>query len=262
MSDTPGTYTVTAKLASHACSGTDEQCSANFKVIVTRSLEIASTPTPVPCQISGTVPAAISDSEGNQHSVFTPADGGTFSTDDDSAEITAPVNAVAGCEYIGIRIVRSGSAVNANSILYRYTLAGNLYSVSAVDTSGNPISDYRFDRPAQVCVPLPAALRGNIADISVLQVNSDGTLTALTSKVLSKPNGNPRVCGNLSELPADVAAGKRGAPDPTVAPMPTATPEAPETGGRAVSYAWALLIAILGLGIVILGTATLQRRRG
>ena len=264
VSDTPGTYTVTAKLASHECSGTDEQCSASIKIIATRSLEIAPSPTPVPCQISGTVPSAIADSEGIQYSVFTPAQGGTFTTDDSSAEITASINAVQGCEHIGIRIDKGGSAVNVNSALYRYTLAGNLYSVQAVDASGSPISDYRFNSAVQVCVPLPPALRGNITDIRVLKVSSDGTLTALTSKILARPNGSPSVCGALSQLPAEIAAGKRGAPDPTVVPMPTATPETmfPETGGRAVSYAWVLVIALLGAGVVMLGTATLRRRKG
>ena len=259
VSDIPGSYTVTATLGQGECRGTDEQCSASVKITVIRTIEREASATPVPCQISGTIPAAIPDSAGNQHSVFTPTDGGTFT--DENVEVTAPINAVAGCEYIGIRVVESGSAVNRNNPLYRYTLAGMLYSVQAVDSSGAMITDYQFNRPIRVCVPLPGTLRGNISEIDALKVNSDGTLTSLTSKILSTPNGNPRVCGNLSELPADIAAGKRGAPDPTPEPMPTATPEPPETGGTAVPYTWVWLIAILGIGIFVLGAATLTRRR-
>ena len=259
VSDIPGTYTVTATLGQGECRGTDEQCSATVRITVIRTIVREASATPVPCQISGTIPAAIPDSAGNQHSVFTPTDGGTFTGE--NVEVTAPINAVAGCEYIGIRVVESGPAMNRNNPLYRYTLAGMLYSVQAVDSSGATITDYQFNRPIQVCVPLPGTLRGNISEIDALKLNSDGTLTALTSKILSTPNGSPRVCGNLSELPADIAAGKRGAPDPTPEPMPTATPEPPETGGAAVPYTWAWLIAILGVGVFVLGAATLTRRR-
>ena len=259
VSDIPGTYTVTATLGQGECRGTDEQCSATVRITVIRTIVREASATPVPCQISGTIPAAIPDSAGNQHSVFTPTDGGTFTGE--NVEVTAPINAVAGCEYIGIRVVESGPAMNRNNPLYRYTLAGMLYSVQAVDSSGATITDYQFNRPIQVCVPLPGTLRGNISEIDALKLNSDGTLTALTSKILSTPNGSPRVCGNLSELPADIAAGKRGAPDPTPEPMPTATPEPPETGGTAVPYTWAWLIAILGVGVFVLGAATLTRRR-
>lgn len=259
VSDIPGTYTVTATLGQGECRGTDEQCSATVRITVIRTIVREASATPVPCQISGTIPAAIPDSAGNQHSVFTPTDGGTFT--DENVEVTAPINAVAGCEYIGIRVVESGPAMNRNNPLYRFTLAGMLYSVQAVDSSGATITDYQFNRPIQMCVPLPGTLRGNISEIDALKLNSDGTLTALTSKILSTPNGSPRVCGNLSELPADIAAGKRGAPDPTPEPMPTATPEPPETGGTAVPYTWAWLIAILGVGVFVLGAATLTRRR-
>ena len=258
--DTPGTYNVTARLDRPSeCAGTEEQCSASIKIIATRSIEIAPSPTPVPCNISGNIPSAIADSKGVQYSVLTPTDGGTF-TGDDGGEITASVNAVAGCAYIGIRIDKAGPADNANNPLYRYTLAGDIYSVSAVDSAGDEISDYSFDRPVQICVPLPPALRGNIADITALNINPDGSLTALTSKIISTPNGTPKVCGALGMLPAEIAAGKRGAPDPTFSPVPTATPEPPETGGRAVSYAWVLIAGILGIAMLMLGSATLRRR--
>ena len=47
---------------------------------------------------------------------------------------------------------------------------------------------------------------------------------------------------------------------PTSAPMPTADPEPPRTGGTAVSYSSALLVAILGIGIFTLGIAILWQR--
>ena len=259
VSDTPGTYTVTAQLGNAECSGTeDADCRAQFEIIVIRSTAVEPSPTPMPCNISGTIPSAIADSQGEQYSVFTPADGGSFASED-GGEITAPINAVSGCAYIGIRIDKAGPAANANNPLYRYTLAGDIYSVSAVDSAGTEISDYSFDRPVQMCVPLPVNLRGNTSEISLLIINQDRSLSSLTSK-LKILNGNPRVCGALSQLPVEVAAGKRGAPEATPPPMPTATPETPETGGTALPHSWAWLIAILGIGIIALGIATLARR--
>ena len=255
----PGEYTVTAELDTpQECAGNEEQCRANFKIIAKRSIYTQPSSTPIPCVISGATPSAIADSKGNQYAVFTPAQGGTFTTENEEAEITAPPGAIPGCQYIGIRIDKAEPAANRNNSLYRFTLAGDTYSVSAIDSSGVPISDYRFDRPAQLCIPLPPALRSNIADIYILKINSENnTLTALTSKIITTPNQNPKVCGALRNIPAQVAAGKRGAPDPTPIPMPTATSEPPTTGGTVVPYSFALLITLLGITILTLGISIL-----
>ena len=167
------------------------------------------------------------------------------------------------CEYIGVRMDRNGEAENRRAELYRFTLSGNMYSVTAVDAFGSPILDYEFDPPAEVCVPLPETLTGNISDISLLKINDDDSLTDLSSKVKVTLNGNPRVCGMLHEVPAAMSAGKRGAPDPTRVPMPTAAPaplSLPPTGGQTVSHVWLLLIGVLGAGVLILGTAMLRRQ--
>ena len=262
----PGEYTVTARLSQGQCVGSEEECSATIKVIVNKNIAILPSPTPIPCQISGTVPSVITDSAGNQYSVFTPAQGGNFNSGDRTAEITAPINSVQGCEYIGIRMDTDGMAADVNVSMHRYTLAGKIYSVSAVDSSGTGISDYEFDIPARVCVPLPPSLRGGITDISLMKLNRQNvtdSLTVLSSKIVIMSNGEPRVCGLLPQLPAKVAAGNRGAP-PSPTPetfMLSLTPEAPITGAATIPYSWVLLIAVLGAGVIMLGSAVLMRGR-
>ena len=255
----PGTYTVTAKLSEDECVGTEEQCSANFMVRVIRPWIPTPTPSPVPCHTTGDMPPAISDSRGNQYAVFSRDNGGAFK--DEDSEISLRPGSMSDCDYIGVRMDSGGQSQNRRPELYRFTLSGNMYSATAVDPSGAPIVEYEFDLPAEVCVPLPENLTGSIAEMSLLKLNNDDSMTDLTSKVKVTANGNPRVCGMLLELPADISAGKRGAPDPTRVPMPTATPEPPVTGGTAVPYSWAWLIAMLGAGIFVLGTATLTRLR-
>ena len=258
--DTPGRYKVTASLDDSECEGDDEQCKAEFIMIVHRSIA-AGDLSPTPCALSGTIPSVLSDSDGVQYSVFTPVDGGSFLSADESSAVTAGAGSVRGCEYIGVRMDMRGDAADLNRASNRYTLAGDVYSVTAVDSSGNMISDYEFLAPVQVCVPLPSSLRGNITELGMAKINDDGGLTILTHRIVSSANGAVRVCGALGVLPADVSAGKRGAPDsPTPVPV-SPTPESPATGGASVPYSWVLLISVLGVGVIMLGSMILARRR-
>ena len=260
--DTPGTYKVTASLDGSACAGSEDQCKAEFTIIASRSVSVALSPTAVPCVLSGTVPSVLSDSSNIQYSVFTPADGGLFLSDEDGADVTAGAGSVPGCEYIGVRMDMGGDAEDLNRAGNRYTLAGDVYSVTAVDSSGNEISDYEFSTPVQVCVPLPVGLRGSITELGMASINDDDSLTLLTHRIVSSSDGAIRVCGALGSLPADVAAAKRGEPEsPTPAPaLLSPTPESPDAGGASVPYSWVLLIAVLGVGVIMLGSATLRRR--
>ena len=260
--DTPGTYKVTASLDGSACAGNEDQCKAEFNITVSRAIAAALSPTPVPCVLSGNVPSVLSDSSNVQYSVFTPADGGVFLSAEDGADVTAGAGSVPGCEYIGVRMDIGGDAEDLNRAGNRYTLAGDVYSVTALDSSGNEISDYEFSTPVQVCVPLPVGLRGSITELGMASINDDDSLTLLTHRIVSSSDGSIRVCGALGSLPADVAAAKRGEPEsPTpVSALLSPTPESPDAGGASVPYSWVLLIAVLGVGVIMLGSATLGRR--
>ena len=262
--DIPGTYKVTASLDGTACAGNEAQCKAEFTITASRSVSVALSPTPVPCVLSGTVPSVLSDSSNVQYSVFTPADGGLFLSAEDGADVTAGAGSVPSCEYIGVRMDSGGDAEDLNRAGNRYTLAGDVYSVTAIDSSGVEISDYEFSTPVQVCVPLPVGLRGSITELGMASISDDdgGGLTLLTHRIVSASGGAIRVCGALGSLPAEVSAAKRGEPEsPT--PMPSLlspTPESPDAGGASVPYSWVLLIAVLGVGVIMLGSATLGRR--
>ena len=257
--DIPGTYTVTASLDDSQCAGGEDMCKAEFKIIVSRSITAPASPSPTPCPLPGAIPSVLTDDKGDQYSVFTPVDGGTF-TADDGASIVAPSSAVPGCEYIGVRMENQGDAADQNRPGYRYTLAGDVYWISAIDAAGEYIFSYEFANPAQVCVPLPAGLRGSITELGLANVNDD-SLTLLTHRVIASPNGDVQICGALRQVPAEIAAGRRGEPEPPPAEMLSPTPESPDTGAAAVPYSWVILIAVLGIGIIMLGSTTLARRK-
>lgn len=266
----PGTYTITASFANDGdCRPLDKDggeemrdtlCTATFQVRVRRDQPPVATPAP-PVNPPGEIPGLIPDSDGNQYEVFTPVEGGTFDGGE-GYSITVPSGAVPNGEYIGIRMSDDGAASNVGQIHQRYTLAGNMYGVHAVDASGAAISSYVLEAPAEVCVPLPAALRTNISHLSLAAINSDGTLTVLSAQVrLNGTGGDTMVCGNLSNLPASVAVGSQGAPaaPPTATPEPT--PDLPDTGGTSPAsggLVWALL---LGTAVVASGTFIVAGRR-
>ena len=243
-----GAYTISAILSPKYCSGDRDDCTAVFKMRVRGAADLE--PTLEPVNPDGDIPGVLSDGAGNQHEVFTPEYGGTF--DGDTFSLVAPSSAVSSGEYIGVRMYESGSASNAGMTHHRYTLGGSKYGISVVDSEGESVSSYRLNAAAKVCVPLPAELSANISDIAILATNFDGTLTVLTSSVRISTTGSIQICGNISDLPATVAVGKRGAPSAIPAPTPEPTPEAPDTGGKSPSAAAILWLVLMGVAIATL----------
>ncbi len=259
--ETPGTYTVHATLASCGID-TSVDCRATFTVNVRRGAPAILEPTVAPMNPNGAIPAVLVDSDGGQYEVFTPVSGGRF--EGEGYSILAGSSAVPNGEIIGIRMAEAGAASNVGMTTQRYTLGGSRYEVLAVDAAGSAIASYALKVPAEVCVPLPAELRGNIRDIALVAVNSDASLTILSARVKI---GGPslQVCANLSALPAAVAVGTAGAPAAIPTPEPQATPEPPATGGYAPGFGagWSmLLIFIVGLVTVVLGLGVALSRRG
>ena len=234
-SDDPGRYNVVASLDGGNCQPADEDdrataCSAEFEVTVRRQ-SAPQPPEDAPANPPGVIPGILADSEGNQYEVFTPEEGGTFTGEGYSLKVDA--GAVPNGEFLGIRMSDEGAASNVGMTHQRYTLGGNMYAISAVDSSQAAISSYVLDDPALACVPLPDELRSNISDLAVVAINSDGSLTILAAQVRISPAGNMVVCGALSNLPASVAVGSSGAPAPIPTPTPEPTAVPPDTGGTA-----------------------------
>ena len=113
-----------------------------------------------------------------------------------------------------------------------------------------------------MCVPLPNELRSNISGLALVTINSDDSLTILSSRVRLAPSG-AKVCGNLSSVPAQVAVGTSGSP----APLPTEVADAgdtsglPDTGGAAPSNDGMIWAMMLGSVALIGGLAALRVRR-
>ena len=254
--EVPGTYMVVAELGSSQCRGDETQCRAEFEIHVRRA-SVAPTPMPAPVNPQGPIPVTITDSQGVAYAVFTPVEGGRFMGDGFS--LTAASSAVPNGEVIGISILKGEPASNVGQTHHRYVLDGDWYHIAVVDARGTPITGYRLNRAAEVCIPLPDALRSNISDLAIVAINSDDSLTILSSSVRISSSGT-NVCGSLSSVPATIAAGTAGSP----LPLPTEVPDSgdasglPATGGSVPSNNGMLWALILGLAIVVSGYAVLR----
>ena len=258
--DQPGTYTVSVTIPYSACRApaTDEiRCASTLEVRVRRPSALPP-PDEAPVNPPGEIPSILADSEGNQYEVFTPVKGGTFS--DEGYSLHVAPGAVPNGEVIGIRMSDDGAASNAGMTHQRYTLGGNIYGVHAVDGSGAAISNYVLDESIAVCVPLPAELRHNIADLAVVAINPGGTLTILSAQVRIGSAGT-MVCGALSTLPASIAVGSAGSPAPLPTAVPEPTPEAPDTGGSSPRYGVLIWLMLIGIVALASGIASVRARR-
>ncbi len=262
----PGEYTVTSKLGANDCYDVDAKvgeetagCDADFVVRVRRQ-PAPQADDPAPVNPPGAIPELIPDEDGNQYDVFTPVEGGMFDGGE-GYSISVPSGAVPNGEFIGIRMSDDGAASNAGQTHQRYTLAGNMYGVYAVDASGATISSYVLEDPAEVCVPLPASARANLTTLSIAAINSDDSLTILAAQARLNPAGDTMICGNLSNLPASVAVGSQGAPDaiPTATPVPE--PVLPDTGGTSPASGGLVWVLLLGAAVVVSGTFVVVGRR-
>ncbi len=259
--DSPGTYNITAAIAQlEGCYGSEEigdsdemanaRCTAEFEITVRRPSSVASE-TVAPINPSGPIPSSITDSGGFAFSVFTPEEGGEFIGE--GFEISAGPGAVPNGEIIGLAMANAGEALNIGQTHQRYTLLGDAYAIGVVDASGESVSTYRLNTFAEACVPLPDALRSNIADVSLTAINGDGTLTILSSSVKLASDGTD-VCGRVSSLPTVVAVGAEGAPADFPTPSVETEIQTPETGGYAPTFFAVLLVLVFGLAMAAIGS--------
>ena len=264
--DRPGRYRVTATLDQGAeClpgreGETDidatKRCTAVFGVVVLRS-RFTETPALEPRNPEGVIPTILTDSGGDQYAVFTPEGGGSFIGDTSSLNVGPGV--VPNGEVVGLRTSRGSSASNEGKNYRRYTVGGSWYEVSAVDALGAQISSFELNDPAEVCIPLPNALRSKISELALVAINSDDSFTVLASQVKIGPYGT-NVCGRLSSVPVTIAVGSLGAPSSVLAEMLGAEDgsQLPSTGGAAPSsndgLIWTLpiglIIAAFGFGAI------------
>ncbi len=255
--DTPGTYDITVDFANpNMCLGTrpdeteserDARCSATFQLTVRQS-SVINLFEPPPVNPAGAVPETLTDAAGRAYAVFTPVEGGLFTGE--GTEFSAGPGVVESNELIGVSVKRVGEASNAGQTHHRYTLAGHRYTVDVVDADGVPVSHYLLNQAATICLPLPVEIRSRIDNLVIIAADTAGSPTLLTTNARITPTG-VLACGHISQLPATVAVGALGSPQP----MPTATLEPPaenlpETGAVTVEPLAVALALILGASLV------------
>ncbi len=230
------------------------RCTAEFDLIVRYPRDIHQELTP-PVNPTGTIPSSVSNDLGTSCPVFTPEEGGAHDTP--SYSIAADPGAVQNNTAVAICVEKSGPASNAGMTEHRYTLHGDLYSITAFDLDGQRMSEYDFNFPIEACIPLPDELRNRLSDVDLTVINRDSSLTVLQSTTVFS-QGGIRACGYLGALHATVAVGAKGVP-------PSAPAEIlPDTGPGAPSLPRAILALVLGIVVIIfsLKGARNNRQRG
>ena len=252
----PGTYTVTAS-AGAECIGNTADCNATFTV---RARSIGPLHIIAPrMNPPGEIPTVLTDAEGNQYTVFTPAEGGMFKGKGADFRVVASHGDVPSGEFIGVRMLENGPALNVGLSHHLYTLRGNQYTISIIDAEGAQISSYKLNGNVQICIPVPEKLRTNLSNLGLLNNNRDGTLTVMSSSLRISPS--LIMCGNTSRLPATVAVGIPGSPLPLSTAASEPAPGLPVTGGNAPTsssiFGWVLLA---GIALVAFTTIAIAMR--
>ncbi len=213
---------------------------------------------PSPVNPPGPIPAILSDSEGRRFEVFTPEQGGSIIGDVYS--FIAEPGDVPSAVIIGIQMTKGGIASNAGFTHHRYTLGGAFYTIDAVDENGKtPSSDqngrFAFRNPPVACVPIPGDFLSNVVSARLIVTDSEGSTQTVLNSGTRVGGGNPTICGYVGSVPATVAVGIEGSPEP-VPPSPVVeiqVIELPVTGGVHPDLIAVILMLLLGSALVVVG---------
>ena len=240
------------------------RCTAVFEIIVKRGS--ADQPTPVPPRNpDGPIPPIIVDDQGTNYEVFTPEDGGEFTSG--KCELKIPQGSVNNDEVIGIAITRLDPPDQIVDIDDpRFVSDGIQCRITAVASDATTLTDYRLRTPGEICMPLPDTFRPNAVDALIATINSDASLaTANSGLFITRSGGGLKVCGKISILSTTTTVAMRVEAarqlPPTPAPQPTPDPTDIAAGGSAPSNNGMLWALILGLAIVVSGYAVLRAAR-
>ena len=137
-----------------------------------------------------------------------------------------------------------------------------------MDGDGSTPSRFRLGEPATACVPMPGALISRLSDVALTAYTDGASLTVLGTELTRADDGGYVVCGRVSELPARLAVGIRGAPvavtDTGEAAQSAEGAESlPNTGATALSSyaAWSGMLAGFALVFLAVGATIVGRWR-
>lgn len=216
-----------------------------------------------PVNPPGPIPAILTDSAGNQYEVFTPEEGGSMVGEGFS--FVAGPGDVPSAFIVGINMRERDAASNAGKTHHRYTLGGSYYTIDAVDEFSRTLSrPFNFRNPPVACVPVPSQFRGNIDKLALIATDLDGTSQTVLNSNTRIDESGLRICGYLGSVPAVVAAGLQGAPEPL--PTPVAVEESPsttlpKTGGAMVSQGLMAIIIMCGMVLIFAGALVVRSGR-
>ena len=252
----PGTYTVQAEAqpdgicsshhaeASAISAANRAPCIATFTIRVTRAAGDSDLQ-PDPINPAGVIPTSLTDNTGFPYTVFTPAEGGTFTGE--GFTVSAPAGAVPDRTVVGISAARSGIPVPMPVPGASMTVAGRFYDINAISQdNAAPLTSYSLEAPLSVCLPFPTEFRADLSDVVVVTRSPhDGALTILTTKIRTNA-GDLSACGAITTLPATVGVAKLGAVA-TIPPTPMPDIDTPDTGATAPGFALLLLTLLAGV---------------
>lgn len=226
-------------------------------VVATAGGEIHATD-PSPVNPPGPIPVILMGSDGRSFEVFTPEQGGSIIGDDYS--FVAVLGDVPSAVIIGIQMNKGGTASNAGFTHHRYTLGGAFYSIDAVDENGKTLSSdkngrFAFRNPPVACVPIPGDFPSNMTSVRLIATNPEGSTQTVLNSGTSVGGGKAKICGYVGSVPATVAVGIEGSPDP-VPPTPVdeiQVIELPATGAAKPDLIAVILMLLLGSALVVVG---------
>ena len=219
---------------------------------------------PSPVNPPGEIPITATDAEGNEYLVFTPE--GTGSVAGPGFSFSFLPGAVPSALLVAVRMSAQGPASNAGATHHRFTFVGNFYSIDATDADGKRLKmPFTFKHPVPIaCIPFPIEYTYKLDRIRLIATDPKGTEQRVITSDLRfdggiGDNGFGRVCGYVGSVPTTLAVGIEGAPEPL--PKPTVEPEEtdieptvedrlPPTGGWAPHHGIAILMLVIGLGLL------------
>ena len=125
--------------------------------------------------------------------------------------------------------------------------------MTAVNQSGEPLTNYTLNKPMQVCVPLPAAFRSRIDTVALFEFADDPSDNRMLASKVYTRDGTLTMCSVTDRLPTTVAPARLGATEPSTTPPTLVTDELPETGGSAPNPLIALVASIIGMLLIAIG---------
>jgi len=244
---TSGTGTAVVQVTVNQGGGTGTTVMGTSTINVVTPAATATTAPPY------TNPGPVPSSIPNAAKVITPAAGGTLqSSSDPKISISVPHSATTS--FIGVNITAAPATVPPGPNTFR--IGSTVVNISFVDAAGNPLTGFRLDRAAEICMPVSATdiatAAGGVAGLKIIRyadppgqwVELNTTYNPLTGQVCARSS-------NFSLFAVGLAT-SLDASEGTVLPA---------TGDTPLSAGLLAFLGVSGVALIGVGAVTLRRSR-